>query len=136
MFWIFRIFCEISSFFSLRLFPEWQIRPNFHKFSYQLSKRQIAEKGENDVPFWNNLFFLQTIYYSAYYILLMRHKQLNYEVADTKCVTVNQRHLTASLFKRKNIGRTLNFAVGNWTEKDSGNVLSISRICEKATKET
>ena len=42
----------------------------------------------------------------------MRHKQLNYEVADTKCVTVNQRHLTASLFK-KNIGHTLNFAVEN-----------------------
>ena len=104
LFCILRIFCEISSFFSLRLFPEWQIRPNFHKFSYQLSKRQIAEEGENDVPFWNNLFFLQTIYYSAYYILLMRHKQLNYEVADTKCVTVNQRHLTASLFKRKILG--------------------------------
>ena len=66
----------------------------------------------------------------------MRHKQLNYEVADTKCVTVNQRQSTGCLFGRKNVGHMLDFAVGNWTEKDSGTVLSISRICEKATKET
>ena len=66
----------------------------------------------------------------------MRHKQLNYEVADTKCVTVNQRYSTNYLFERKNVGHTLDFVVGNWTEKDSGNVLSISRICEKATMET
>ena len=39
LFCILRIFCEISSFFSLLLLPPWQFRPNFHKFSYQLSER-------------------------------------------------------------------------------------------------
>ena len=48
---ILRIFCEISSFFSLFLYFLNGNFANFHIFSYQLSERQIAEEGENDMPF-------------------------------------------------------------------------------------